>query len=318
MALAVREAFSQALTEAGKDPRIVVLDGDLASSTRVVLFQQKYPERFFQMGIMEQNMMGIAAGMAAVGLIPFVSTFAAFASCRVADQVRVSVAQPNLPVKIIGAYAGMFVGKNGKTHMAVEDIAIMRAIPHMTVLEPGDETEARLSLPAILDHPGPVYIRVAREGTDPIFGPDYRFRLGGSYLLRDGKDVAIISTGPTTAYALKAADLLAQRGISAAVLHLMSIKPIDAEGVAEAASKCGAVVTLENHNIYGGVGSAVAEVLGELCPVPMARVGIRDENGESASNEELARKYGFSPEHCAEAAERLLERKKGQRGVRMT
>lgn len=306
MKLAVREAFGQALAEAGSDERIVVLDGDVLSSTRVVLFQNKHPERFFQMGIMEQNMMGMAAGLSSMGLIPFVSTFAAFASSRVADQVRVSVAQPNLPVKIMACYAGMFVGKNGKTHMAVEDISIMRAIPHMTIVEPADETEARKAFPVILEHDGPVYIRIARDSVGQIFDADYEFRLGGSHLLRDGTDVAFISTGPMTATALQAAEALAERGISAAVLHLMSIKPIDVEGIVAIARRCGAVVTVENHNIIGGVGSAVAEVLGEHYPVRMKRVGIRDENGESASNEDLARKYGFAAEDCIAAAEGVL------------
>ncbi|MCL5046963.1 MAG: transketolase family protein [Actinobacteria bacterium] len=309
MTLAVREAFGRALVQSGeRDQRIVVFDADLESSTRVALFHKAYPERFFQMGIMEQNMVGVAAGMAAMGFIPFVSTFACFASARVADQVRVVVAQPNLPVKIIGAYLGMFVGKNGKTHMAVEDIAIMRAIPHMTVVEPGDEEEARKALPAIVEHPGPVYIRIARDPAGALFGPDYQYRIGGSHLLREGSDVAIISTGTMSVTALAAANLLAAEGISAAILHLMSIKPIDEEGIATVAKRCGAVVTLENHNIMGGLGSAVAEVIGEHYPVPLKRVGIRDENGESAADDELARKYGLTAQHCATATRTLVNR----------
>ena len=289
-----------------RDPRTYVLDGDLANSTKADIVARERSDHFLQMGIAEQNMMGVAAGMASCGLIPWLSSFAVFLVNRDLDQLRVVVAQPKLNVKIGSAYTGLLTGMTGKTHQEVSDIAIMRAMPNMTVLAPADGTETRLAMLAAHGCEGPVYVRLTRDPHPTIFGDDHTFEVGRAYVLREGDDVTIMSTGVQTVRALQAADLLAAEGVSAHVLHVPSIKPIDTEAIIAAARKTGRVVATEDHTIIGGLGGAIAEILGENAPTPMIRVGIRDTYGESAPNDDLLEKYGLTPAHVANAARQLL------------
>jgi transketolase len=303
----LRQVFGETLVElGGVYPDLLVLDGDLANSTLSDKFAGAYPERFLAMGIAEQNMAGVAAGLATLGFIPWLSTFAAFAAKRDLDQVRVVIAQPALNVKIQGAYSGLLTGFTGKTHQSVEDIAVFRAMPNMIVLVPADATEARLAMHAAMAYQGPVYLRMTRDPSPVIFGPEHRFEIGKGYVVREGTDVTIISTGVQTTRALEAVDLLAREGVSAHLLHLPTLKPIDEEAVVEAAARTGAVVTAEDHTIIGGLGGAVAEVLGERRPTPMRRVGIRDVFGESGPNDALLEKYGLTARHVVAAARELL------------
>jgi transketolase len=305
--VALRQVFGETLVElGGLYPDLLVLDGDLANSTLADRFAQAYPDRFLAMGIAEQNMAGTAAGLATLGFIPWISTFAVFAAKRDLDQVRVVIAQPALNVKIQGAYSGLLTGFTGKTHQSAEDIAVFRAMPNMTVLAPADATEARLAMHAATVHRGPVYLRMTRDPSPVIFGPDHRFDIGRGYVVREGRDVTVISTGVQTTRALEAADILASEGVSAHLLHLPTLKPIDEQAVVEAAARTGAVVTAEDHTIIGGLGGAVAEVLGERRPTPMRRVGLRDTFGESGPNEALLEKYGLTARHVAAAARELL------------
>jgi transketolase len=307
-----REALGRTLVElAQENPDIVVLDADLASSTRVIYFAESFPERYFQMGVAEQNMMGVAAGMALSGKIPFVSTFAVFASRRACDQVAISVAHCRLNVKIVGAYSGIVSGNNGATHQAVEDIAIMRGIPNMVVIDPGDDIEMEQVVRSIVAYEGPVYLRVTRDAWPRISPVGYQFSLGKALLIRDGKDVTLIGSGMMTSQCVEATTLLIEAGVDARVLHMPCLKPIDKEAITQAAKETGAIVSAENHNIYGGLGSAVAEVLVEHRPVPMVRVGLQDCYGECGSNAELLTKYGISPQHIAAAALDVLNRKAG-------
>ena len=304
---AQRDAFGDTLVELiDQDERVYVLDGDLANSTKADKISRERPARFLQMGIAEQNMMGVAAGMASCGLIPWLSSFACFLVNRDLDQLRVVVAQPNLPVKIAGAYSGLLTGKTGKTHQEVSDLSVMRAMPNMTVISPADAVEVRAAMIATNDSDGPVYIRMTRDPETVVFPNDYTFEIGRTIVVREGSDVTIFSTGAQTVRCLQAADLLAENGISAHVVHVPTIKPLDAEGIAESAARTGHVVTAEDHTIIGGLGGAVAEALGELQPTPMRRVGIRDTFGESAANEDLLAKYGITPKHVADAARALL------------
>jgi transketolase len=306
--VALRQVFGETLVElGGLYPDLLVLDGDLANSTLADRFAQAYPDRFLAMGIAEQNMAGTAAGLSTLGFIPWISTFAVFAAKRDLDQVRVVIAQPALNVKIQGAYSGLLTGFTGKTHQSAEDIAVFRAMPNMTVLAPADATEARLAMHAATVHRGPVYLRMTRDPSPVIFGPDHRFEIGRGYVVREGRDVTIISTGVQTTRALEAADILAAEGVSAHLLHVPTVKPLDEQAVVEAAARTGAVVTAEDHTIIGGLGGAVAEVLGERRPTPMRRVGLRDTFGESGPNEALLEKYGLTAGHVAAAARELLK-----------
>jgi transketolase len=305
--VAMREVFASTLVElAGTYPNLVVLDGDLANSTRAEVFEQHYPDRFLEMGIAEQNMMGVAAGLATVGMIPWLSSFAVFLVNRDLDQLRMVVAQPSLGVKIGAGYAGMFTARTGKTHQEVSDLSVMRAMPHMTVVAPADGVEARLAMHVATASPGPWYVRLVRDPTPVIFGTDYQYVPGKVVTLRSGTDVTIIGTGVQSVRALQAADLLAAEGISAEVIHAPTLKPLDPEGIVGAAEKTGLVLTTEEHTIVGGLGSAVAEILGEHRPTPMRRHGLMDLYGESGSNDALIEKYGLSPEHVAAAAHELL------------
>ena len=303
----MRVAWGDTMLELTKThPNLMILDGDLASSTMAQTVAYNAPDFYMNMGIAEQNMAGVAAGMATVGLIPWLSTFACFMTSRILDQVRVSIAQPNLGVKLAGHYSGILAGKTGKTHIDVSDLAVMRAIPNMVVVAPADGVECRLATLALTDRPGPAYLRLYRENSPVIFGEDYRFEVGKAVTLREGKDVTIFSTGVQTVRALEACDLLAAEGVSAHLVHIHTLKPIDVQGVAVAAKKTGRVLTTEEHNIFGGLGGAVAEVLGQHAPVPMRIHGLQDCFLESGQNDALLQKYGLTPQHVAEAAKALL------------
>ncbi|NLN17386.1 MAG: transketolase family protein [Firmicutes bacterium] len=308
--IATREAYGDALVELGKEnPNVVVLDADLSASTRTSKFAAQFPERFFQMGIAEQDMMGTAAGLAAAGKIPFASTFAMFATGRAYDQVRNSIGYPGLNVKIGATHAGVTVGEDGATHQALEDIALMRAIPGMTVIVPADYVEAVQAVKAAAAHVGPVYLRFTRGGVPVVFGDDYQFQLGKAALLRDGGDATIIACGVMVGAALEAAEALAGEGLSIRVLNMGTIKPLDGEAVIKAARETGAVVTAEEHSIIGGLGSAVAEVLGENCPVPMKRVGVPDVFGQSGGAGELLEHYGLTAANVAQRVREVVGRK---------
>ena len=273
--IATREAYGNALAELGEKYDFVVLDADLAAATKTGVFKKKFPERFFDCGIAEGNMMTVAAGIATTGKIPFVSTFAMFAAGRAFDQVRNSIAYPHLNVKIGATHAGITVGEDGATHQCLEDIGLMRTIPGMTIINPADAVEARAAVEAALNIDGPVYMRFGRLAV-PVFNDadTYKFELGKGIQLKDGTDVTIIASGLTVDLSMQAAELLAKEGISAAVINIHTIKPIDRDIIVKAAQKTGAIVTAEEHNIIGGLGSAVCEVLSEEYPVPVVRVGV--------------------------------------------
>ncbi|MFA5028951.1 MAG: transketolase C-terminal domain-containing protein [Candidatus Methylomirabilota bacterium] len=303
----MRVAWGDTLLELTKThPNLMVLDGDLASSTMAQTVAYNAPEFYLNMGIAEQNMAGVAAGMATVGLVPWLSTFACFMTSRILDQVRVTIAQPNLSVKLAGHYSGILAGKTGKTHIDVADLAVMRAYPNMVVVAPADGVECRLATLALTDRPGPAYLRLYRENSPVIFGEDYRFEFGKAVTLREGTDVTIIGTGVQSVRALEACDLLAAEGIRAHLLHVHTLKPIDGDAIAAAARKTGRVLTTEEHNIFGGLGGAVAEVLCQRAPVPMRIHGLQDCYLESGPNDALLEKYGLTPRHVAEAAKGLL------------
>ncbi|MFO7152102.1 MAG: transketolase family protein [Bacillota bacterium] len=305
---ATRDAYGKALAELGEEIKdIVVLDADLSKSTKTSVFAKKFPERFFNMGIAEQNLMATAAGLATCGKIPFASTFAVFATGRAFDQVRNSICYPKLNVKIAATHAGITVGEDGATHQSIEDLALMRALPNMTVICPADEVETRKAVRAAVEIKGPVYLRLGRHPVETIFDESYEFVPGKGVILREGKDVALIATGVMVAEALRAAELLAKDGIEAMVVNIHTIKPIDEEIILKAA-ECGAIVTAEEHSIIGGLGSAVAEVLVEKKPVPMKRIGVRDVFGQSGKPEELMKEYGLTADDIAGAAKSLLKR----------
>jgi transketolase len=309
--IATRDAYGQALVELGAiNKDIVVLDADLAKSTKTAMFADKYPERFFDMGIAEQNLVGTAAGLAAAGKIPFASSFAMFATGRAFEQIRNSIAYPMLNVKIAATHAGITVGEDGGSHQSVEDIAIMRVIPGMTVLVPADGPQTTAMIKAAVDYHGPVYIRMGRMGVPVIYDKDYRFDWGKVEVLRHGSDLVIMATGIMVAEALTAADDLEAKGISASVVNVGSIKPLDVEGIVAACQNKQAVVTAEEHSIIGGLGGAVAEVLSEHYPLPLVRVGIKDTFGESGAPGELLVKYGLTAEDIAVAAEKAMDKNK--------
>ena len=307
MGRAMREVFGETVTAlADTDPRVVMLDGDLGTSTRAEIFQRAHPERFLQMGIAEQNMLGVAAGMAASGFMPFISTFVAFAVVRPLDQIRVLIAQPKLNVKIIGSYAGLFVGAAGKTHQIVDDIAIMRAMPNMVTISPADDLETAQAIRWAAAYDGPVYIRLVRDVTERLFDDAYAFDVAKAVVVRQGTDVTLVSTGAQTPRVVDAAEILAQAGISCHVLHVPTLKPLDVAGIVAAANKTGLVVTVEEHSIIGGLGGAVAETLGEHRPTAMKRLGLQDTFGESASNAELLDRFGLSSNRVAEQVTAFL------------
>lgn len=306
---ATREAYGAALAEFGSDERIVVLDADLSKSTKTDSFKKVYPERFVNVGIAEGNMMSVAAGLSACGKIPFASSFAMFAAGRAFEQIRNSICYPKLNVKIGATHAGISVGEDGATHQCLEDIGIMRTLPNMTIINPADAAEARLAVKAAIDHEGPVYMRFGRLAVPTIFGEDYKFELGKGVRLADGKDVSIIATGLMVPYALEAKTALAEIGIDARVINIHTIKPIDSEIIIKAARETGAIVTAEEHNIIGGLGSAVAEVLAENAPAPMLRVGTRDVFGRSGVPARLFEIYGLDTKTIVEKAKEVVAKK---------
>ncbi|WP_432565364.1 transketolase family protein [Kineococcus sp. SYSU DK003] len=295
---AMRDVWGQALVDQGaKDPRIVVLDGDLANSTKVDKFAKAHPERFFQMGIAEQNMVGVAAGLASIGQVPWTSTFAVFLTHRAADQIRMLVAQTGANVKLAGSYSGLLIGAVGKTHLDVQDIAIMRAMPDMTVLAPGDNTELLAMMEWANAYDGPVYLRLARDPVPDIFGADYTFEVGKVRVLREGAGVALVTTGTQLSRVVEAADLLATAGLNPTLVHVPSIKPLDADGLRAAVGGHDLVVTVEEHSVLGGLGGLVAETLTATGPAArIERIGLADTWGESADNAYMLNKHGLSPE----------------------
>lgn len=305
--LSQREVFGKQLLALGEEfGDLVVLDGDLGNSTKVDWFEQKYPARFLQMGIAEQNMLSVAAGLATVGLVPWISTFTAFLVKRALDQIRVQVAQTHLPVKLVGSYSGLWTNRTGKSHQSVEDLAVMRAMPGMVVIAPADGAEEAAAMRAMQQFPGPVYMRINRDATPAIFDESYEFAIGKAVVLREGRDIALVSTGVQTTRALEAAELLAADGIGAYVLHVPTLKPLDEEAIVAAAQATGVVFTTEEHTVLGGLGSAVAEVLGERFPVLLKRHGLADVFPESGSDDDLLEKYGLKPEQIAAQAKAWL------------
>ncbi len=293
--IATRESYGNALAELGAEfENLVVLDADLAAATKTGVFKKAFPDRHIDCGIAECNMIGIAAGLAATGKIPFASSFAMFAAGRAFEQVRNSVAYPKLNVKIGATHAGISVGEDGATHQCNEDIALMRTIPGMVVLNPSDDVEAKAAVRAAVEHEGPVYLRFGRLAVPVINDkPDYKFELGKGVVLREGKDVTIIATGLPVSECLAAADKLAAEGIDAKVINIHTIKPLDEELVLAAAKETGKVVTVEEHSVIGGLGSAVCDVLSEKCPTKVMKIGINDTFGESGPAVELVKKYGL-------------------------
>ncbi len=303
-----RVAYGKALVELGRKNRdIVVLDADLSSSTKTSLFGKEFPDRFFQMGISEADMMGTAAGLASCGKLPFVSTFAIFATGRAWEQIRNTIASPNLPVRLCPTHGGISVGEDGSSHQCLEDLALMRVIPNMTVLVPADAVETRSMVKYLVgDINGPVYMRLGRPKFPVVLPEDYTFRFGKACLLREGGDISLIGCGQMVAVALDTADILSRRGVSARVINMSTVKPVDAETVLEAARETSTVVTLEEHSIIGGLGCAVAGVLSEECPVKHIRIGIRDTFGTSGTPQELFRIFNLTPESVAERIEKVL------------
>lgn len=303
MGTATRAAYGHALkTEVYKNPNVVVLEADLGNATKSNAFKEVAPERYFNMGISEQDLIGTAAGFAAAGKIPLASTFAVFATGRAFEQVRNSVCYPKLNVKICATHAGLTVGADGGSHQAIEDISLMRTLPNMTVINPADAKEAEAAVLAAIDYQGPVYIRLGRAETKDIHDDSYHFEWGKAEVLRQGSDVTIFATGIMTAKALDAAETLAKQGVQAEVINVHTIKPLDEETVIASAKKTGKVVTAEEHSIIGGLGSAIAEVLARQCPTKQAFVGVQDSFGESGSPDDLLEKYGLTTEAIVKAA----------------
>ena len=306
----LREAFGKALTRLAPDyPDVVVLDADIAGGTGVHHFRKAFPERFIQFGIAEQNMMAAAGGLAAVGMIPIVTTFAVFC-LRAVEQARLSIAYSNRNVKIVASHPGLDVGPDGGSAQALEDMAAFRAVPGMTVISPADATEMALATKAILDFQGPVYMRTGRSASVKVFGDGHTFEIGKGRIIRPGKDLTIVACGVEVARALDAAKLLEAKGIAARVVNMPTIKPIDVALLAQCAEETGAFVTAEDHNIHGGLGGAVAEALAGHAPAPIEFVGLKDRFGESGEPEELAQKLGLGADSIAAAAEKVLARKK--------
>ena len=309
--IATREAYGKALVEFGADKRIVVLDADLSKSTKTNDFFKKYPERFFNMGIAEGNMMTTAAGIATCGKVVFASTFAIFAAERACEQVRNSICYPSLNVKIGATHAGISVGEDGATHQPIEDMAIMRAMPNMVVISPADAVESKYAVKAAIEHDGPVYLRFGRLGVPVLYDESsYKFEIGKGITLSEGSDVTIIATGLMVHTALEAKEILESEGIRPRIIDMHTIKPIDKDIIIKAAAETGALVTVEEHNIIGGLGSAVAEVVVENCPVPLKRVGIQDKFGKSGKPAQLMEEYGLTAKNIVQKAKEAIGMKK--------
>ncbi len=309
--IATRNAYGEALIEIGKENEdVVVLDADLSKSTKTSGFGKEFPNRFINVGIAEQNLMGTAAGLAAAGKIPFASTFAMFATGRAFEIIRNSIGYPKLNVKICATHSGVTVGEDGASHQALEDISCMRTIPNMTVIVPADAVEAKAAIHAVAKIDGPVYVRLGRPAV-PVINDEsnYDFKIGKGVTLKDGKDITIVATGIMVNEALEAAEELETKGINTRVINIHTIKPIDVELITKAAKETGAIVTAEEHNIIGGLGSAVAEVISENHPVPLKRIGTNDTFGESGKPDELLKKYGLTKENIVETVTELIKRK---------
>ena len=309
---ATRESYGQALAELGEKYDFLVLDADLAAATKTGMFKKKFPERFFDCGIAEGNMMSVAAGIAATGKKVFASTFAMFAAGRAFEQVRNSIGYPHLNVKIGATHAGITVGEDGATHQCNEDIALMRTIPGMTIVSPADATEAYAAVEAAINYEGPMYLRFGRFAVPDLSSEmeGYKFELGKGVLYREGKDVTIIANGFMVHLAVEAAQMLAAEGISAEVINIHTVKPLDDALVIASASKTGAVVTAEEHSVIGGLGSAVCDTLAENCPVPVIKVGVQDSFGRSGKVPELLEIYGLTAKNIAESAKQAISKKK--------
>lgn len=305
--IAMRDAVGKALVDiATKNPKVLVLDADVCTSTKTSMVKDKLPGQFIEVGIAEANMMSMSAGLATLGFIPFPVTFAVFASSRVADQIRVSIAYPKLNVKIVGSYEGIPTGKAGATHSAVGDIAIVRSMPNMQIVIPADAVETQKVFEAAQYLDGPFYISTVRCEVPTIFGADYKFELGKGRLIKDGKDITVIGTGMMTARAIEAGEILKEKGISARIIHMATIKPIDKDIIKKAAQETKGIITIENHSVIGGLGSAVAEVITETCPVRQKRLGIPDVFVESGDDEILFDRFGMNAKAVVSSAMELL------------
>jgi len=308
----MRDAYGDALVQIGEDPRVVVLDADLSHSNKTDIFKKKYPKRFFDVGIAESNMVGVAAGLSLTGLIPFIHTFSVFAVGRVYDQIRISVCYQKANVKIVGTSAGLSDAHDGATHQSVDDVALARVLPNMTVIAPCDGIEVRKAVRAIYDHFGPVYLRIDRMSVPFVWESmeNCQFKIGKANCLKEGSDVTIIASGSTVHLAVKAANQTSKIGMKAEVLDMHTIKPIDEDAILKAAKKTGALVTVEEHSVIGALGGAVAEVLGEKYPAPLERIGIKDVFGESALNwGELLDAHNITVEAIVDAAKKVHQRK---------
>jgi len=305
---ATRESYGLALAELGEKYDIVVMDADLSGSTKTGVFAKKFPERFINTGIAEGNMMTTAAGIATTGKVVFASTFAIFASGRAFEQVRNSIAYPNLNVKICATHAGISVGEDGATHQSVEDLSLMRSIPNMVVLSPADHYETYAAIEAAINYDGPVYVRLGRLAVPYLFDENYKFEIGKSYTLKDGNDITIIATGLMVANAIEAHEQLKAEGINARIINMPSIKPIDKDAIIKAAKETGAIITVEEHSIIGGLGSAVCEVVSENCPVTVKRIGVEDRFGQSGTPAALFEEYGLTSENIVSKVKEVLNK----------
>lgn len=307
---ATRDAYGKALVELGEsDKKIIVLDADLAAATKTGMFKKAHPEKFVDCGIAESNMMGVAAGLATAGYTVFASSFAMFAAGRAFEQVRNSIGYPHLNVKIGATHAGISVGEDGASHQCCEDIGLLRTIPGMVILNPADDIEARACVLAAAEHDGPVYMRFGRLAVPRVFDENYKFRIGKGAVLKEGTDVTIIATGLMVNEALMAAEKLADEGVSARVVNMATIKPIDRDIIVDSAKKTGVIVTAEEHNIIGGLGSAVAEVVCETVPVPVLRVGVNDVFGKSGPAVQLLHEFGLDADNIAAKAKEAIKLK---------
>lgn len=306
----LRAVYAETLCSlADKDKRIVVLEADLMKATGTGIFKERFPNRFVDVGVAEQNMIGVAAGLSAYGKIPFANTFAPFATRRVFDHITVSVAYAGLNVKICGTDPGVTAELNGGTHMSFEDVAIMRSLPNMTIFEPVDAVQLEKALPQIAEYYGPVYIRLYRRNAFTVYKDDYNFKLGKADVLQQGGDITIAATGCMVEQAIYAADLLQKEGVSVRLINVHTIKPLDKDAILQAAKETGAILTAENHSVIGGLGSAVAEVLSEEYPVPLKRIGVMDQFGEVGRKDDLMRKFGLTAQDIVKGAKDLLKLK---------
>jgi len=303
----IRDVYGKTLVDLGKrNSDLVVLDADLTVSTKTNMFGKEYPDRFFTMGVSEQDMMSTAAGFALAGKRPFASTFAVFATGRAWEHVRQSIAFPNLNVNIVATHAGVTVGEDGATHQALEDISLMRVLPNMRVIVPADAVETEQVIRTVFDDEGPVYVRLARVKFPTIFNEEYKFEMGKARILREGKDVAILAVGILVNEAIEAARMLEKRGIDACVVNVSSVKPIDIQTITDVAKSTGAVITAEDHSVIGGLGGAVAEILSEYCPTPLKRIGMKDRYGTSGNGLKLLEYFGLKAKNIVQAANELL------------